>query len=127
MQGLAVGEIGPLMAAAKGTRLDKLYELAADYEMLKYQVTWCFNRCHCCFLSPWNSAQRDLTKEWKCTKNLKKALLTNCAREADDSEVSEEEGDDEQLRLLNELKNEVYELNPNKKQALPNSRKKAKS
>ena len=44
--GLAVGDIEPLMKSARNTYLDKLYELAADLEMFKYQILKIMN--HCC-------------------------------------------------------------------------------
>lgn len=42
--GLAVGDIEPLITEAKEARLDYVYELTKDFEILKYAVVWVFNR-----------------------------------------------------------------------------------
>ncbi|CAF4999615.1 unnamed protein product, partial [Rotaria sp. Silwood1] len=104
--GLAVGEIEPLMTEAKNHRLDMLYELAADFEILKFQFLSCFNRCcTCCFIAPLHYKQNDFTKQWKWWKKFKKQLLESCAREADEDEVEDESEDkemDKNEQLLHE-------------------------
>ncbi|CAF0876303.1 unnamed protein product [Adineta steineri] len=114
--GLAVGEIGPMMDSAKNTRLDMLYELAADFEILKYQILSVFNRCcGCCFLPPRHYEQNDLTEKWKWAKNLKKELLESCAREFDKNDLTDEEGDDGtdySTQVLEEVRKGIQELQP---------------
>ena len=63
------------MTQTKNTRIDQYYELVADFEVLKYELLTFFNLCGCCFMPPWNSEQKDLTKEWKWVKKSKKAIL----------------------------------------------------
>ncbi|UJR12744.1 hypothetical protein I4U23_016918 [Adineta vaga] len=116
--GLAVGEIGPMMDSAKDTRLDMLYELAAEFEILKYQLVSIFNRCCSrCFLPPRHYKQSDLTNQWKTFKKLKKELLESCAREFDKDELSENsdnEGTDYPTRLLEEVRKGIQDLQPNR-------------
>ena len=113
--GLAVGEIGPMMDSAKDTRLDMLYELTGDFELLKYRLVSIFNRC-CgrCFLSPRHYKQSDLTKQNKWLKRLKKRLLESCAREYEKDELSEPSDDDEDelpRRILEEVRKGMKEMN----------------
>jgi hypothetical protein len=112
--GLAVGEIGPLMAAAKDTRLDMFYQLAADFEILKLQLILNFNRCcHCWFIRPRHYKQSDLAKQWKWLKNLKKRLLVSCAREVDNDDLSdavEDEDTDYPTKILEEVRKELQQL-----------------
>ncbi len=112
--GLAVGEIGPMMSTAKDTRLDMLYELAADFEILKLQLASIFNRCCSCYYSrPQHYKQTDLTKEWKWFKNMKKRILESCAREVDDDDLSEaSEVDDANYprQILEEVRKGVQQL-----------------
>lgn len=114
--GLAVGEIGPMMDSAKDTRLDMLYELTGDFEMLKYRLVSIFNRCcGCCFFSPGHYKQSDLTKQSKCLKKLKKRLLESCAREYEKDELSEPSDDDESdlpRRIIEEVRKGMKEMNP---------------
>ena len=109
--GLAVGDIEPLMASAKDMRLDRLYELAADFEIFKYQLLLIINRC--CqrwFLLPSNSKQEDLTKRRKWTKQLKKELFESCAREREQQYSSDDEQIDYQTRMLEEVKSGIQKL-----------------
>ncbi|CAF1049841.1 unnamed protein product [Adineta ricciae] len=116
--GLAVGEIGPMMDSAKDTRLDMLYELAADFEILKYQILSIFNRCcNCCFVPPRHYKQSDLTKQWKSLRKLKKQLLESCAREFDENEISEDSDDEEldyQTKVLEDVRKELQQLQPSR-------------
>ncbi|CAF3947948.1 unnamed protein product [Rotaria sp. Silwood1] len=120
--GLAVGEIEPLMTEAKNHRLDMLYELAADFEILKFQFLSCFNRCcTCCFIAPLHYKQNDFTKQWKWWKKFKKQLLESCAREADEDEVEDESEDkemDKNEQLLHEVRHGLHQLTQTKNRSV---------
>ncbi|CAF4973517.1 unnamed protein product, partial [Rotaria sp. Silwood1] len=117
--GLAVGDVEPLLTSAKDSRLDKLYELAADFEIFKYQSLWILNRiCGCCFMLPRNSNQKDLKKECKWWKKTKKRWLETCAREVDKEENSDDdEKKDNQTRVLEEIRIGIQQLNQVKGQS----------
>lgn len=94
---------------AKYTRLDKSYELAADFEIFKYQLTWIFNRFfQICFWSPSHVKQDDLTADWNCCKKMKKDCLKNCARETvPDKSADSDEETDEQKIILKEIRDRI--------------------
>lgn len=104
--GLAVGDIEPLITEAKEARLDYVYELTKDFEILKYAVVWVFNRtCKCYFHPPAHYEEEDLTKRWKELRKFKNQLLQTFSREVEkgqDSDGSDNEADDHKTTLLEE-------------------------
>jgi hypothetical protein len=106
--GLAVGDIEPIINEAREARLDNLYELTKDFEILKYAVVWIFNRtCKCCFHAPQHYQEHDLTKRWKEFRKFRKQLLMACSREVvkgEDSDGSDDEQDDYTTTVLEELR-----------------------
>ena len=103
-----------MITEAKNTRMDIVYELTADFEILKYTSVWLFNRwCKCGYWHPWHYVQKDLTNRWKWWKDLKKLVMRSCAREADkDEEPNEAEDEDEdyQTHILEELRQDIRRL-----------------
>lgn len=112
--GLAITEIEPMIKEAKNTRIDIFYELTADFEILKYTLVWMLNRwCKCGYWHPWHYVQKDLTKQWKWWKQLKKFCLQSCAREADNDAESSESEDEDKDRLniiLEKLRQEILQM-----------------
>ena len=112
--GLAVSDVEPMINEAKDTRIAIFYELTADFEILKYALVWIFNRwCKCGYWLPWHYQQKDLTKQWKWWKELKKHLLRSCAREADKHEEPSESEDEDTgypTRILKELREGIRHL-----------------
>ena len=98
---------------AKEARLDNLYELTKDFEILKYAVVWIFNRtCKCCFHPPAHYEEEDLTKRWKEFRKFRKQLLQTCSREVEkdeDSDKSDDEAADYTTTVLEELRQGMRE------------------
>jgi hypothetical protein len=118
---LAVGDIEPMINEAKEARLDNLYELTKDFEILKYAVVWTFNTCGLCFHSSSHYKEDDLTTRWKEFRKFRKNLLAAFSREVeknDDSDYSDDEKDDYTMMVLEELRQGMRKSRQNPLQSI---------
>lgn len=112
--GLAVGEIEPMMKSAKNHRLDRLYELTADLEIIKYGLSYLFTFCCIKYkTSVVHYNKQDLTTKSGRWHNYKKSCLLNCAGEVDDDALENESNDESgeyQQRIVEVIRQEVHAL-----------------
>lgn len=112
---MAVNEVTKL--SAKNVALDKLYELVADLEIFKRQLTfWRRYCCKSCFVRPNHYERNDLKDKWIWFSHFKKDLLELFAQEVkDDDRLSGESGDEEKhdkySPVLHDIQTTLKEMN----------------